>query len=330
MKWKRILVAIDFSPPSKRALESARALAVETGGTLVLLHVVSPPVALYPQEAADLGALSEAWMREARRDLLRIATRARRGGRRVRVETRFGAPWRAIVDVAEELAADAICIGRSGHSRVERLALGSTAERVVRTATVPVIVTGDRPVKRLSRVLAAVDLGEGSAAGLRLARRLSARGARLEALFVVPPGSGAGARAPLREFLELHGADPREGTIRESDDVAGRILDREREIAPDLIVIATQGRLGLDRWLLGSVAEKVVRHAEAPVLAIPWAAAEQAMRALSRESRARTKRARPAPSVERPHPAGRRTRGPWSGQAHTGRGGPAGRRGGGP
>lgn len=330
MKWKRILVATDFSAPAGRALESARALAAETGGTIVLLHVVSPPAALYPQEVADLATLTETWMREARGDLVRLATKARRGGRRVRVETRFGSPWRAIVDVAEKLAVDAICIGRSGHSRVERLALGSTAERVVRAATVPVIVTGNRPVKRLSRILAAVDLGEGSAAGLRLARRLAAGGARLEALFVVPPGTGEGARAPLREFLELHGADPGEGTVRESDDVAGRILDRERETAPNLIVIATQGRRGLDRWLLGSVAEKVVRHAEAPVLAIPWAAAQKAMSALSRESRARTKRVRPAPSVERPRPAGRRTRGPWSGQAHTGRGGPAGRRGGGP
>lgn len=330
MKWKRILVAIDFSAPAGRALESARALAVETGGTLVLLHVVSPPVALYPQETADLGALTMAWIREARRDLARIATRARRGGQRVRVETRCGVPWRAIVDGADELAVDAICIGRSGHSRVERLALGSTAERVVRAATVPVIVTGNRPVKRLSRVVAAVDLGEGSAAGLRLARRLTSGGARLEALFVVPPGTGAGARAPLREFLELHGADPREGVVRESDDAAGGILDRERKTKPDLIVVATQGRRGLDRWLLGSVAEKVVRHAEAPVMAVPWEAAEKAARALSRESRARPKRQRGAPAVERPRPAGRRTRGPWSGQAHTGRGGPAGRRGGGP
>jgi nucleotide-binding universal stress UspA family protein len=330
MKWKKILVATDFSVPAGRALETGRALAAVSGGTIVLLHVVSPPVALYPQEAADLAALSDTWMREARRALVPLATRVRRTGRRVRIETRFGAPWRRILDVAEELAVDAICIGRSGHSRVERLALGSTAERVVRAATVPVIVTGNRPVKRLSRVLAAVDLGEGSAAGLRLARRLAARGARLEALFVIPPGIEGRARTALEEFLALHGADPHEGTIRESDDPAGGILDRAREIAPDLIVIATQGRRGLDRWLLGSVAEKVVRHAEAPVLAVPWAAAARAARALSREARERTKRARPAPTVEKPRPAGRRTRGPWSGQAHTGRGGPAGRRGGGP
>jgi nucleotide-binding universal stress UspA family protein len=330
MKWKRILVATDFSAPAGRALESARALAAETGGTIVLLHVVSPPAALVPQEMTDVAALTETWVREARADLVRLATRARRGGRRVRVETRLGSPWRAIVDVAEEIAVDAICVGRSGHSRIERLALGSTAERVVRAATVPVIVTGRRPVKRLSRLIAAVDLGEGSAGGLRLAHRLAAGGARLEALLVVPPGTAEGARAPLREFLDLHGVDPGEGRIRESDDAAGGILDRERETAPDLIVIATQGRRGLDRLLLGSVAEKVVRHAEAPVLAVPYAAAAKAARALSRESRARTKRPRPAPSVERPRSAGRRTRGPWSGQAHTGRGGPAGRRGGGP
>ena len=329
MKWKRILVATDLSAPAGRALESARVLAAKTGGTVVLLSVVPPPVGLYPQERADLAALSEAWMREARTALAPLAVRARRGGLRVRVETRFGNPGRRIVDVAEEIEADAICIGRSGHSRIERLALGSTAERVVRSAPVPVVVVGNRSIKRIARVLVAVDLGEGSATGLRLARRLASGKGGLEVLFVIPPGTAGRGTAALDEFLALHGADRGVGVALEAQDPAGGILDRERETRPDLIVVATQGRRGLDRLLLGSVAEKVVRYAEAPVLAVPLAMAGWVERGLTREAAVRPRRARATNPPERPRPAGRSGRGPWSGQAHTGRGGPAGRRGGG-
>jgi nucleotide-binding universal stress UspA family protein len=346
VKWKKILVAIDFSESAGRALESARALALETGGTLVLLHVVPPPVAFYPEETLDVAALSEAWMREAGRTLAPLAARARRGGRKVRVEIRYGTPWRRIVDVAEELGVDAVSIGRSGHSRIERLALGSTAERVVRHASVPVIVTGDRPMKRLRRVLVPVDLGEGSAACLRLATRLAPKSARLEALLVIPSGTiglpvvpyfpeapllpdRKRSEAALREFLELHGADAAKGVVREADDAAAGILERARETGADAIVIATQGRRGLDRWLLGSVSEKVVRHAEAPVLAVPWSNATRAAAALTEETHATAAR-RPTARKETTCSAGRRQRGPWTGHAHTGRGGPAGRRGGPP
>ena len=329
MKWNKILVATDFSAPAGRALDSARALAAKTGGTIVLLHVVPPPVALYPQETVSIGAFSEAWVREARRELAPLAARARKDGRRVRVEARFGVPWRRIVDVAEELAVDAICIGRSGHSRLERLALGSTAERVVRAAPVPVVVVGSRALKRVARVLAPVDLDEGSAAALRLAERLATGGARLEALFVVPRGMAERGEGALAEFLELHGVDPAVGVVHEESDPAAGILDRAHETRPDLIVVATQARRGLDRLLLGSVAEKVVRHAEAPVLAIPWEAVERAAASLSKDAAPARRRRSRAPAA-RPRPAGRAGRGPWSGQAHTGRGGPAGRRGGGP
>ncbi|HEY7471196.1 MAG TPA: universal stress protein [Gemmatimonadota bacterium] len=342
-KWKKVLVATDFSDPAGRALESARALAMEAGGTIVLLHVVPSPVATYPEAMMDIAGLSEAWMREARRAIGPLATRARRGGRKVRTETRFGTAWRQILDVAQELGVDAICMGRSGHSRIERLALGSTAERVVRYASVPVIVTGDQPLKRLRRVLVPVDLGEGSAAALRLASRLAPRSAQLDVLLVIP-GAIAGRQpvpyypsAPLlpgrqqseealREFLELHDTDPETGAVIEAEDTAAGILERARKTRADLVVIATQGRRGLDRWLLGSVAEKVLRHAEAPVLALPWSASAAESKLLDERPRPTTRR--PRARAEKTRPAGRRQRGPWTGHAHTGRGGPAGRRGG--
>ena len=108
----------------------------------------------------------------------------------------------------------------------------------------------------------------------------------------------------------------------------GGILDRERARKVDLIVIATHGRRGLDRALLGSVAEKVIRHTEAPVLVVPEGQGSEAAESLMEDgSRLRARRKKNGPR-ERTVPPGRRPRGPWTGHAHTGRGGPAGRRGG--
>jgi len=347
MKWKKILMATDFSKSAERGLESARALAAETGGTIVLLHVIQTPYAIYPQEMLDVAALSEAWMREARRALMPLAARARRGGRRVTVEVRFGAPWRWILDVAGTLAVDAIVIGASGHSRFERLVLGSTAEKVVRSSPVPVLVTHGRALKRIRRVLAPVDLGEGSSWALRLAGLLGGREASIEALLVVPRRLGTmpvvpyypeapplppmeESEAALEQFLEGHSLDRVRGKVVAADDTASGILDHERAGKVDLIVVATHGRRGLDRALLGSVAEKVIRHAEAPVLVVPEGQGPKAAASMREDvARSGTRRKKASPK-ERVRPAGRHQRGPWTGQAHTGRGGPAGRRGGSP
>lgn len=347
MKWKKILVAIDFSESAGRALESARALAAETGGTIVLLHVVQPPYAVYPQEMLDVAALSEAWMREARRALMPLAARARRGGRRVKVEVRFGAPWRRILDVAETLAVDAIVIGASGHSRFERLVLGSTAEKVVRSSPVPVLVTHGRALRRIRRVLAPVDLGEGSSWALRLAGLLGGREASIEALLVVPRRLGTmpivpyypeapplppmeESEAALEQFLGRHSLERARGKVVAADDIASGILDHERARKVDLIVIATHGRRGLDRALLGSVAEKVIRHAEAPVLVVPEGRGPKAAASMRKVEARRGTRPKKASPKERVRPSGRHQRGPWTGHAHTGRGGPEGRRGGTP
>lgn len=344
MKWKRILVATDFSAPAGRALESARALAAEAGGTIVLLNVISPPYSIYPQEMLDVGMLSESWIRETRRALAPLVARARRGGLKVRAEVRLGPPWRCILDVAEELAVNAIAIGASGHSRLDRLLLGSTAEKVVRRSPVPVLVTHARALKRIGRVLAPVDLGEGSAWALDVVRHLGARAASIEALLVVPrEGAKAGPVVPyypeapplptmeesdaaLEQFLALHALERAHPVVLAAEDVAGGILEHERARRFDLLVIATHGRRGLDRALLGSVAEKVVRHAESPVLVVPERQGGRAVAALTAETPRRGRR-EPATLPERTRPRGRKGRGPWTGQAHTGRGGPAGRRG---
>lgn len=130
----RVLVALDFSPPSEVALKYGRALARTFGATLHVLHV-SENFFLHPV-AGDPHALREAALQHVAdrlTDLDRSALRARA------VVEIADAPAEAIVAYAKTHAIDLIVMGTHGRSAVSQVLVGSVAERVVRTAHCPVL-----------------------------------------------------------------------------------------------------------------------------------------------------------------------------------------------
>jgi nucleotide-binding universal stress UspA family protein len=84
----------------------------------------------------------------------------------------------------------------------------------------------------------------------------------------------ARADAALEKALREAGVEQAQRRIS-TGDPASEILDVAREIGADLIVIPSHGKTGLLRWMLGSVAERVVRRATCPVLVLPVAAADE-------------------------------------------------------
>jgi universal stress protein A len=136
---RNVLSAIDFSECSRRALETAVALAVQHEARLTLLHVVQAPF------VSELG--DDAWRtfapasQQASKALLQWAERARQGGvRDVAHLEMTGTPWECITDKARELGSDLIVLGTHGRAGIDRLLLGSVAERVVRHAPCSVLV----------------------------------------------------------------------------------------------------------------------------------------------------------------------------------------------
>jgi nucleotide-binding universal stress UspA family protein len=137
----KILCATDFSEEGQaaeaRALELARALGAE----LVYVHVnVETP--LYGEAAfamADVERVYEAQRRWAEDTLRARAAAAEKAGVRPRAVLRVGVPFEQIVAAAGEEAADMIVIGTHGRSGINRLLMGSVAERVVRLAPCPVL-----------------------------------------------------------------------------------------------------------------------------------------------------------------------------------------------
>jgi nucleotide-binding universal stress UspA family protein len=138
MPFRHLLVAVDASEASNRALEKALELALLLGASVTALAVEGP----LPAYAATIGEVEEV-KREKDAFFGRLAedvrARARRAGLEVEVEIRPGHAAELITRVAAERGADLIVLGHRGHFLRDHL-LGSTADRVAEHAECPVMI----------------------------------------------------------------------------------------------------------------------------------------------------------------------------------------------
>jgi nucleotide-binding universal stress UspA family protein len=149
---KRILVPLDFSTSSRRALDYAAGMALRFDAALHLVHVCEVPTMMTGSMDAYAIAYSDWALRlgeEAERELVKVTASLK--ARQVTTEVLFGNPARAIVEAAEANAADLIVMGTHGHGAVMHLMMGNVAERVVRFAPCPVMTVREpreREVKK--------------------------------------------------------------------------------------------------------------------------------------------------------------------------------------
>jgi len=154
MKIKRILVPVDFSEPSLRALDYAAELARALRSSIEVLCVVEPLVyAPLAGPAIDLGAVRAEQERIAGARLSTLRRELARKRLRCRTDLRTGVPYRIIVDRAAKLPADLIVMGTLGRGGLSHLLLGSVAERVTRSAPCPVLTVrgGAKPRRRSTK-----------------------------------------------------------------------------------------------------------------------------------------------------------------------------------
>lgn len=145
---KTILVPTDFGSSSDHALTYAVELAKALSAEVVVLHTYELPIVGFPdgalvatpEMATRMGEAAASGMKTA------LATHAS-GGVPIRSVIRQGVPWQTIVDYAQEIGAGMIVMGTHGRRGLPRALLGSVAEKVVRTATCPVLSVhvGDKP-----------------------------------------------------------------------------------------------------------------------------------------------------------------------------------------
>jgi nucleotide-binding universal stress UspA family protein len=285
-----ILFATDFSENSRQAFEAACALGLGNQTRLVVLHVAEPnrvchqPV-YHGQESVQFHAAQPG-------EVEQLSAMRRMGelyipDRPVQMEyiANQGDAAEEILRKARELRSDLIVMGTHGRTGLRRMLAGSVAVSVLRAAPCPVLalrsVEQPRTTNDIRVILHPTDFSVDSEAALRVARWLAReRGARLIVLHVAVledllAGTPAAEIDPRldREALEdvrkrVEGPDLKhrvESMLRRGYAAEG-ILQTAEEVDCDVIVMGTNGRSGLSRLLMGSVAEHVLAKADCPVL----------------------------------------------------------------
>lgn len=137
---KVILVPTDFSASSDRALAYATSLGKALGAELVVLHAYDLPIVGFPDGALVASPELATRITEGAQIGMKRALDAHAGaGVPMRSLIRQGTTWRTILDVSKELACDMIVMGTHGRQGLPRALLGSVAEKIVRSADVPVL-----------------------------------------------------------------------------------------------------------------------------------------------------------------------------------------------
>lgn len=282
----RTLAAIDFSPPSIAALDFARVLArKEPDTTVVAMHAMTLPTAQLA--AADVIVARDFELRW-RRDLdtaMRDLVDQRRGEPAIEGRIVAGPAARALVDEAREHGVSRIVLGSSGRSALPRWLLGSVTDRVLRTSPVDVVVvpapSADAKERTaIRRVLCAIDFSAASEIALQRAAAIaSAHDASLHVMHVwnvapyvdrIPELRVAIAR-DLELQLDAVAYRHQSPGLRierrlTTGHAAGEIVAFARGLDVDLVVVGTGNKDTTDRFLVGSISERVVRTASVPVL----------------------------------------------------------------
>ena len=300
-KIETVLIGTSLTEASDQVMRAGLKVARAAGARVVLAHAFPPHMnyggAPYVPELPDVVEAEKEGLRrkiEGQAHLLGIRPEERAG-----TFLEIGPAHQVLIEVAKTTNADLIVVGAAEEPILAKL-LGSTADRVVRKATCPVLVVRRELPVPPARVLLPVDLSLLSAeavreglAVLRLLARYDGPAAILpevEALCVIteldrhlfapeeaPERAEIKVQEDLKRFLSLHAADspfpvaPRTA----SGYVEDEILLRIRKWEPDLVVLGTHGRSGFERFLLGSVATRIVHNGDANVLIVPPAAARE-------------------------------------------------------
>ena len=297
MNIERILLATDGSTRAEGAEAYACKLAESWGATLTVVSVLEFAPGLDPESPVCRIYLAEL-MTQATEDLARLKARAAERGIAVHTRIETGIPSEQVLAAAAAEDADLIIMGTAGKTGLAHVLLGSTAERIIRTAPCPVLavrmdrseaertgVSTSHPAS-LDRIMVPVDFSDCSLDALEYAVSVAQRAqASVMLLHVLEPVSYGldftvsiqaereHERKTLTERLAGLVAALEAANVKSESLVRGglprdSILEAARAWSADLIVMGTHGRRGLSHALYGSVVESVLRKSHCPILTV--------------------------------------------------------------
>ena len=281
-QFSRVLAAVDFSAPARAAFDYALALSKEHHARLVVVQAV-PRGQPFSSGARERLALTAELQKRAEQEHVEFTNRVQHGD-----------PAEVILLHAHSLRPDVIVVGTHQRSAIERLRVGSVAERVSAKATVPILLVPEhgqtRTIERFSHVAVAVDFSPTSHRAIEHALALaSGAGDRITLLHVVP-GSSTGVPPHFHRYggAEYQGhlvsdarrrlqlAVPVKRRSRASIHTRVVVGDPTTEISrvvdgigADVLIVGVPKRGVVSRALFGTTASRLLRLATVPMLAVP-------------------------------------------------------------
>ncbi|MDH4163405.1 MAG: universal stress protein [Nitrospirota bacterium] len=284
---ERLLLTTDGSEFSEGAVREAISLAKQCSSKLTALSVV--------EVNAEFEALAPQFIekqeKEARQNLEKVAAQAKKEGVACEYTVFDGEDaYKVITDEAAKTKASMIIMGRRGRKGLKRLVMGSNTARVIGHASCNVLVVPRAAQVDFKSVVVATDGSPFSVAAASEALGIAKRNkCRLTVVSVVPAELAAPTDIDFasvsREKLadaEMQAAEKnakavKDAAQKEGIDVkafvmtgkpADAIIETAKDAKADLIVVGSHGRTGLDRLLMGSVAERVIVLANCAVLVV--------------------------------------------------------------
>ena len=297
--FERILVPLDTSQDAGQVLPYVQTFAKQLRVPVVLLAVIPDLGELNPVGSfydAELAQLTEFRRHRAEEYLQSVCEQFRSDGIQTTSVVEVGAIDDRIIATAEAQRADLIAMATHGRVGPARLVLGSIADKVVRTSTVPVLLIrpreGSAAPERIEQVLLPLDGSEQAERAIPYATFL-ARAFKIPVTAIRdvpmtwiagadPMGmSGAGPQVvqaiedEAQQYIRAVATRLRgEGLVAQAhfgafSAPAADIVSLAEETPGALVVMTSHGRSGLRRTILGSVTDRVIRSSAAPVLVVP-------------------------------------------------------------
>jgi nucleotide-binding universal stress UspA family protein len=288
---------VDFSEASKRAVTYGLTLAIQYDAHLLITHIVPESSSLTYAFSAEMLTTERKQYEEASAEIGNLVPREFASRVRLQTIVRIGSIEEELLRIVKDEAVNLVVMGTHGRRYLGRWFIGSVTEHILRKVPVPVLTVSQVDSDKhaigmvpLKRILYATGLSESPSTGLKLAIGLAREvGAQLTVLHVVDDegltiwGSGlltdldverAKVVQEMRKKLDdLLLREKPQGMRIEALVVEGKPFRKIVEIADDrrmdIIVLNLQSMSVLERALLGSTAERVVRLAGTPVLSVP-------------------------------------------------------------
>jgi nucleotide-binding universal stress UspA family protein len=292
--FEKVLLPLDGSELAETAIPYVRDLAVQLKAEVSLIHVCPPEHAtLMHMHKIYLDHMADS-LREEIRDLWGTSQNPV-----LKYEVITGEPAKTILEYVQRNSISLVAVTTAGASGIRAWAMGSVADKVVRGADIPTLLirvkAGKMPRQKglIKRILLPIDPSEASKIAVPYAADLAKKLEASITLFSMAQtiysknmdsmGVGVGVNwDAVDKATEKYTNDYLQGIENELKaggidvnhvavlgiDAANEILELEKKIPADLVVMATRGRSPVARWAFGSVAEKILREGENPLLVI--------------------------------------------------------------